>query len=53
MKDVQKPDHVGLTTLIGRLRDGRNGIRHSRTVDEVAKMEGEAALIWFRQVLRN
>lgn len=23
MKDVQKPDHVSLTTLVGRLREGR------------------------------
>ena len=23
MKDAQKPDHVSLTTLIGRLREGR------------------------------
>jgi hypothetical protein len=29
----------------------RNGIRHSRTVDEITRKEGEAALIWFQQVL--
>ena len=23
MKDAQKPDHVSLTTLVGRLREGR------------------------------
>ena len=31
----------------------RNGIRHSRTVDEVTRKEGEAALLWFQQVLRR
>ena len=35
----------------GQLADLRNGIRHSRTVDEVTKKEGEAAILWFRQVL--
>ena len=29
----------------------RNAIRHSRTVNEITRMEGEAALIWFEQVL--
>ncbi len=29
----------------------RNGIRHSRTVDEVTRTYGEAALLWFKQVL--
>ena len=29
----------------------RNGIRHSRTVDEVTRKEGEAAIVWFKQVL--
>ena len=37
----------------GQLAELRNGIRHSRTVDEVTKKEGEAALIWFRQVLEK
>jgi hypothetical protein len=29
----------------------RNGIRHSRTVDDVTRKDGEAALLWFKQVL--
>jgi hypothetical protein len=29
----------------------RNGIRHSRTVDEITRKEGEAALLWFQRVL--
>ncbi len=37
----------------GQLADLRNGIRHSRTVDEVIRKEGEAAILWFTQVLKN
>ena len=69
MKDAQKPDHISLTTLVGRLREGRfgtrenlavrfdqlaelrNGIRHSRAVSEVMEKDGEAAILWFQQVL--
>jgi hypothetical protein len=43
-------------TLAGKfdqLSELRNGIRHSRTVDEVTKKEGEAAIIWFQQLLNN
>lgn len=42
-----------LNTRFGQLAEVRNGIRHSRTVDEVTRKEGEAALIWFRQVLEK
>ncbi len=34
----------------GQLADLRNGIRHSRSVDEVSRKEGEAAILWFEQV---
>lgn len=34
-----------------QLTEVRNGIRHSRAVDEVALREGEAAILWFEQVL--
>ncbi len=40
--------------LIGKfdqLAELRNGIRHSRTVDEITRKEGEAAILWFEQVL--
>ena len=40
--------------LIGkldRLAELRNGIRHSRTVDEVTRKEGEAAILWFEKLL--
>jgi len=33
-----------------QLAELRNSIRHSRTVNEVTRMEGEAALVWFQQV---
>lgn len=99
MKDAQKPDHISLTTLIGRLKEGRfvipnfqrefewkpwdigelmrsifldyyvgsllvwkskqenfealacEPIYGYRSVDEIARKEGEAALLWFEQVL--
>ncbi|HJQ94306.1 MAG TPA: hypothetical protein VJ935_01170, partial [Acidimicrobiia bacterium] len=35
----------------GQLAELRNGIRHSRTVDEVTRKEGEAAILWFEQIL--
>ena len=34
----------------GQLADLRNGIRHSRSVDEITRKEGEAAILWFEQV---
>lgn len=42
-----------LAKRFDQLAELRNGIRHSRTVDEVTRKEGEAALLWFRQVLRR
>jgi hypothetical protein len=38
---------------IDQLAELRNGIRHSRTVDEVTRKEGEAAIIWFNKVLHR
>lgn len=35
----------------GQLANLRNSIRHSRTVDEITKKDGEAALIWFKKVV--
>lgn len=40
-----------LFARFGQLAELRNGIRHSRTVDEITRKEGEAALLWFKQVL--
>jgi len=40
-----------LFAKFGQLTELRNSIAHNRTVDEVTRKEGEAAVIWFRQVL--
>jgi hypothetical protein len=40
-----------LNAKFGQLAELRNGIRHSRTVDEVTRKEGEAAILWFNEVL--
>lgn len=42
-----------LSTKFSQLAELRNGIRHSRTVDEITRKEGEAAILWFGQVLRR
>ena len=39
-----------LGTRFGQLAVLRNGIRHSRCVDEITRKEGEAAILWFEQV---
>ena len=40
-----------LSAKFGQLAELRNGIRHSRMVDDVTRKEGEAAVIWFNTVL--
>jgi hypothetical protein len=40
-----------LATKFDQLAELRNGIRHSRAVSEVVRKEGEAAILWFNQVL--
>jgi hypothetical protein len=44
---------VTLEAKFGQMAELRNCIRHSRTVDEVTRKEGEAALVWFKQVLNK
>ena len=34
-----------------QLAELRNGIRHSRTVDEVTSNQDEAAVLWFEKML--
>ena len=34
----------------GQLAELRNSIRHSRSVDEITRMDGEASILWFEQV---
>lgn len=36
-----------LVAKFGQLSELRNGLRHSRTVDEITRKEGEAAILWF------
>lgn len=36
-----------------QLAELRNGIRHSRQVDEIRRKEGEAAILWFLKVLQK
>lgn len=40
-----------LATRFGQLAELRNSIRHSRKVNDVTRKDGEAAILWFRQVL--
>ena len=40
-----------LSVKFDQLAGLRNAIRHSRAVDEITRMEGEAAILWFDQVL--
>ena len=40
-----------LATKFDQLAELRNGIRHSRTISDITRMEGEASVLWFNQVL--
>jgi hypothetical protein len=40
-----------LAKRFDQLAELRNAVRHSRTVDDVTRKDGEAALSWFQQVL--
>ena len=43
-------------TTVGKfsqLANLRNGLRHSRTVDEITRKEGEAAILWFEQIAKT
>lgn len=42
-----------LNVKFSQLAELRNGIRHSRAVSEIVRKEGEAAILWFRQVLNK
>lgn len=41
-----------LSTRFGQLSELRNAIRHSRQVTEIVIKDGEAAILWFKQVLK-
>ena len=42
-----------LNTRFQQFAELRNTTRHSRTVDEITRKEGEVALLWFEQVLER
>jgi hypothetical protein len=42
-----------LASKFNQLAELRNGIRHSRVLDQITQMEGEAGVIWFERVLRK
>jgi hypothetical protein len=42
-----------VSAKFAQLGELRNAIRHSRTVDEVTRKEGEAAILWFDRVLAD
>ena len=42
-----------LGTRFQQFADLRNSIRHSRTVDEITRTDGEAAILWFQQILNK
>ncbi|KAB7740878.1 hypothetical protein F2P47_07495 [Parvibaculum sedimenti] len=43
----------GMAIKFGQLAELRNGIRHSRSVSQIALKEGEAAALWFEGCLKT
>ena len=50
---IQFANKQTLEAKFNQLVELRNGIRHSRSVDEIAKKEGEAAILWFERVFAH
>jgi hypothetical protein len=42
-----------LGNRFNQLAELRNGIRHSRTVTEIVRKDGEAAILWFEEALKE
>lgn len=40
-----------LGTKFSQLAELRNGLRHSRSIDDITRKEGEAAILWFNHTL--
>ncbi|MDP7559562.1 MAG: hypothetical protein QF745_03365, partial [Planctomycetota bacterium] len=54
--DCFKSRFINKETLNGKfdqLAELRNSIRHSRAVTEIVRKEGEAAILWFKEVLNK
>jgi len=47
------PTKESLATKFVQLGDLRNGIRHSRRLGDIARKEGEAAILWFDAALKR
>lgn len=43
----------GVSAKFAQFAELRNGIRHSRSVDEITRKEGEAAILWFERMLQD
>lgn len=41
-----------LMNKFSQLGELRNAIRHSRSVSEVAILEGKASIVWFKEILK-
>ena len=50
--DVLFPNREALVKHFDQLAELRNGIRHSRAVDELTQKQGEASILWFRKMLQ-
>ena len=46
------PNREALVKHFDQLADLRNGIRHSRAVDELTRKQGEASILWFQSVIK-
>ena len=49
-KRQKRQNKVALEAKFAQLAELRNALRHTRTVDEVTRKEGEAAISWFKQL---
>ncbi len=47
------PNKDQLKIKFGQLGKLRNGLRHSRPINEITRKEGEAAILWFNVALKN
>ena len=46
------PNREALVKHFDQLAELRNGIRHSRAVDELTQKQGEASILWFQKMLQ-
>ncbi len=51
--DVRFNNKEQVANRFNQLAELRNSIRHSRTVTEIVRKDGEAALLWFEEALKR